>query len=202
MRKLLTIATLGLALTGCNNNILGFEPQQLLSQTQQGYSGTVPTVWNLYTDALQTNGWFQGLAVWDNYHWVTVDNASTVMPYSGSHCLKVRYDAAGGGTPNWAELAFIHTPDYSGYAGTAGKDISAGGYHWCRFMLRTSVASSVPFQMDGVSAVSVAATPAWQAVSIALPSPATQTAVKTYFQINTPTVMPVDIFIDDLRYEQ
>jgi hypothetical protein len=202
MRTLTLIALLGLAGTGCNSNILGFDQRQLLAQPEANYTGALPNPWYLYQDAFMTGGWFQGLAVWDNYLWVTVDPDAGLAPFSGTKALKVRYDAAGGGSPNWAELAFIHTPDYSGFLSTPGRDLSAGGFTACKFMIRTSAPATVPVQMDGVATVNVAATTAWQAVSISLPSPASQTAVKTFFQINTPSVMPLDIYIDDLRYEQ
>lgn len=202
MRKTLALAALCLACAACNGNILSYDQRQLLAAPSQSYTGSIPNPWYLYQESFMTGSWFQGIAVWDNYHWVTVDPASTQSPYSGGHCLRVNYDNTKGFSPTWAETAFIHTPDYSGFAGTPGRDISAGGFTKCRFMLRTSVPANVPFQMDGVSAVSVPATTSWQLVTIALPAPATQTTVKTFFQVNTPSVMPLDIFIDDLRYEQ
>jgi hypothetical protein len=202
MRRLLALVLFGLAAAGCNNNILGYDQRELLKEPAGKYTGAIPNPWYIYQDGFLTGSWFQGIAVWDNYLWVTVDPASTVQPYAGTRCLRVRYDSAGGGSPSWAETAFIHTSSYATYAGTPGKDLSAGGFHTCKFMLRTSVPATVPFQMDGVSAVNVAATTAWQAVSITLPAPSAQTAVKTFFQVNTPSVNPLDIYIDDLRYEQ
>ena len=202
MRKLLTLFVLGGLLAGCGSNPVGPDERQLLTQLHPIYvNGNPPNPWYLYDDSLETQAWFKGMAVWDNYLWVTVNPSWTVNPYRGSDCLDVTY-ANNGGSPTWAELAFIHTPDYSTYASTPGVNISAGGYTKCRFMLRTSVPATTSFQMDGVSAVNIAATTSWQLVTIALPAPATQTAVKTFFQVNTPSVLPLDIFIDDLRYEQ
>lgn len=203
MRKLLTLLVLGGLLAGCGSNPVGPDERQLLTRLSPIYvNGNPPNPWYLYDDSLETQAWFKGMAVWDNYLWVTVNPAWTTNPYRGSDCLDVTYDNSKGGSPTWAELAFIHTPDYSTYASTPGVDISAGGYTKCRFMLRTSVPATTSFQMDGVGAVNIAATTSWQLVTIALPAPSTQTAVKTFFQVNTPSVLPLDIFIDDLRYEQ
>jgi hypothetical protein len=202
MRKTLAFAFAGLAMSACNANLLGPQEADLLKKPAVQYTGTLANPWFLYQEGFNFNLWFQGLAVWDNYHWVSVDPASSVSPKSGSRCLHIRYDNSSGGSPTWAELAFIHTPDWSGFASTPGNNIGIGGYTVCRFWIRTSVPATVPVQMDGVGATNIPATPTWSEVSVSLPPPALQTAVKTVFQVNTPSVLPLDIYIDDLRYEQ
>lgn len=199
MRKTLLLSLFALACAGCNANILGTDERQILAQPAPSYTGSIPKPWYLYVDSVQSGDWFKGFAVWDNYLWVTLTLASPQQPHSGSACLKIRYDAAGGGSPSWAETAFIHTPDWSSYAGTPGRDLTAGGFTTCKFWMRSSANATVPVQMDGVGAQSFASTTSWQQFSFSLP--VNQSAIKTFFQVNTPSVMPLDIYIDDLRYE-
>jgi len=201
MRKSLSLLLLGLALAGCNGNLVPVNEKALLAPLTPTYTGTLPNPWYLYQAALKTGPWFQGIAVWDNYLMVNINPASAVNPFDGPVCMDVAYTNASSGV-TWAEAAFIDTPSFSTYAASTGVNISAGGYTKCVFMLRTDQAATVPFQMDGVPATNIAATTSWQQVTIPLEPVASQIAVKTFFQVNTPTVVPLNIYIADLRYEQ
>lgn len=204
MRRLLLLFITALGIQGCNLNLMTSDPAQVLNRaaTTPVPTGIYPNPWYLYYDSLATGDWLQGMAIWDAYWYVTVDFADGTQPVSGTKVMKVTFNNANplNPSPTWAELVLIHVPGFQTFNTVAGRDISAGLFTKCKFSIRTSQNATVPCTVQGASAVNVAATPAWQQVTINLP--VNQTAMKTFFEIDTPSVMPLDIYIDDLRYEK
>jgi hypothetical protein len=209
MRKLLTILSLGLACAGCGSGPLGPNERQLLAQQTPTYApGNPPNPWYLYDDSLELTGWCKGVTVWGDWWWMTINPSSAISPFSGAHCLQLTYDntkamPAGQSDQGWAGFLLIQVANAGAEAGTPGTDISAGGFTKCNFMLRMSRACTVSFAGDTFPGTQTFnGTTTWQACSIPLNAPATQTAVKIFLQVNNPSVMPTDVFIDDLRYQQ
>lgn len=194
---------LPLLMTACSMNLLEPNNGASLARPTPVYMGSQPNPWYIYDDSYNTGDWIKGVAVWDAYWYVTVEFGSTNNPYRGSSCIRINYNNANPGpvSPTWAETVFIHAPTFATFGSLPGVNISSGNYTKCKFMIRTSVNATVPVQAEGTAVTNVAATTAWKEITIGLNGPA-QSATKTFFEINTPSVMPLDIFIDDLRYEK
>lgn len=217
MRTRVLFLLTALACSGCTGNILGTDERQILSQPSVSYTG-LPKPWYLYSDDLQTGAWLDGLDFWAGGNYTGTPSIvlnSTNDPHGGARCIKFSNPGpqTTGGAGWWGcGMILLQAPGFTASNAAPGADISAGGYTRCKFWARVGSGSSpVSFEACNATAnVVPVLTTTWQEYSIDLSSGASQsamTAVKQFFAANlgsgvgSGTVTPLDIYIDDVRYE-
>jgi hypothetical protein len=210
MRKALALAALSLACAGCNGNILGYDQRQMLAAPPAAYTGSIPNPWYLYKEGLLFGDWLKGLDFYAGGTFVgtpVIELNHKVNPYSAPDCMRLGIGAQTGGW--WCGMILLQNTGFAASNAAPGVDISAGNFTKCVFRARLASGSSpVNFQAfnDGANTISPVVTSAWQEFTIPLTNPANIATMRQFFVIGMSsgmgTVTPIDVFIDDLRFEQ
>jgi hypothetical protein len=209
------LSLLALACAGCTGNVLGVDESQILSKPEARYTNSLKP-WYLYTDDLQTGPWLKGLDFWSGGGFSGTPSIrldATDAPDAGLRSIKFSIPGpqSSGGAGWWGcGMILLQGAGFGASNASPGVDLSAAGFTQVRFRARVSAGSSpVMFEAaNATSNITPSLTTAWQDLSISLSSGASQSAlaaVKQFFAINlgsgAGTVTPIDVYVDDLRYE-
>ena len=216
MQKMIIPAMLlGLLLSGCNANIVGQDNQKLLASTTPTYLG-IPNPWYLYDDAFEGGPWLQGLDFYDStscscgapFSGTPVINFSdTTSPDRGQNCMRFAIPAQSGTW--WCGMIFLQKNGFTASNGNPGVDIRPGNFTKCVFRARTLQGNrQVKFEvLNATNTLTTTITSTWQTYTIPFTVTTAMPAVRQFFSPvfagSAPTtVTPIDLFIDDLRFEQ
>lgn len=210
MRKFIALAAFGLALSGCNGNILGYDQRQMLTAPPVSYTGGIPNPWYLYKEGLSFGDWLKGLDFYSGGSFVgvpVIDLNYKVQPYSAPDCLRFGIGAQSGGW--WCGMILLQESGFAASDAAPGVDISAGNFSRCVFRARVASGSTtVAFTAfnNGANSINATVTDSWQLFSIPLNNASAIPNMRQFFAIGfasgLATATPIDVFIDDLRYEQ
>jgi hypothetical protein len=198
-------------LSGCNANIVGQDNSKLLAQLTPTFSGSIPNPWYLYSDGLNTGDWLRGLDFFFGGSFVgtpVIDFADTTSPDNGSKCWKFSIPAQTGGW--YCGVILLQGTGFGDSGSRPGVDISTGNFSKCVFRARTlQGGQQVSFKAfdNGANAITVTMTSAWTTYTIPLSNASAISNMKQFFTIvfanaAPATATPIDLFIDDLRFEQ
>jgi hypothetical protein len=212
MRKhlfLASIAALSL-LSACNANIVGQDDGKLLAaMATPSYSGGVPNTWFLYDDSLRTNAWLKGLDFYPGGSFAgtpTIDLSSTISPADGTFCM--HFGIGPQTTGWWCGMILLQGANFTDSNAKPAVDIRSGNFTKCVFSARALQGNrTLTFQtLDATNNLTVTITSSWQTYTIPFTNTSDLAHVKQFFSPalgdGIGTVAPIDVFIDDLRYEK
>jgi len=212
MRRRLIASLLALPLlAGCNLNMVGHDNSKLLAALTPTYTGGIPNPWTLYSEGLNNGDWLRGLDFFSGGTFAgtpTIDFASTTQPDSGARCWKFSVPAQTGGW--WCGVILLQGSNFTDSAARPGVDISAGNF--TKVVFRARVAQGprqVKFEAfnNAANTLTVNITESWQTYTVNVVNATAMGNMKQFFSVifanaAPATTTPIDLFIDDLRFEQ
>jgi hypothetical protein len=210
-KRLISIAMLAsiILLVGCNADIVGQDNSKLLAPLTPTYTGAIPNPWYLYTDGLNTGAWLKGLDFYSGGSFTgtpTINLSDPTMPDDGTYCMRFAVGAQTTGW--WCGMILLQGAGFPASNAAPGVDIRAGNFTKCVFRARALQGNrTVTFQtLDATDNITVTVTSAWQTYTIPFSVTTDMAAVKQFFSPafgdGIGTLTPIDLFIDDLRYQQ
>jgi hypothetical protein len=206
---LVLLASLSL-LAGCNGNYVGQNNSALLAATTPTYTGGIPNPWYLYDDSLKTGSWLQGLDFFSGGSFAgtpVIEFNSTIAPYRGTDCWHFSVPAQ---TGSWfCGVILLQGSNFGDSNGKPGVDISSGNFTKCVLMARCAQgANQVNFQaLNATNTITANVNSSWQSFSIPFTNTTAMTAVRQFLAVvlanSAPsTTTPIDLYIDDVRFQQ
>jgi hypothetical protein len=205
------LASLSL-LAGCNANLVGQNNSAILGPSTPTYTGGgVPDPWFLYTDLLETGTWIKGLDFFSGGSFTgtpVIDLASTTQPDDGAYCW---HFSVGAQTGSWfCGVILLQGTGFNDSAARPGVDITSGGFTKCVFRARSAQGNrQVAFKAfdNAANAITVTLGTHWQTCSIPLSNSSNMASMKQFFTIvlanaAPATATPIDLYLDDVRFQQ
>ena len=198
-------------LGACNANIVGQDDSKLLAPLTPTYTG-MPNPWYLYDDNLNTGDWLQGLDFYDSNPGnpfagpPVISFSDSTNPDNGSKCMRFAIVAQTGTW--WCGMILLQKNGFAASNANPGVDIRPGNFTKCVFRARTLQGNRVvKFEtLNATNTLTTTITSTWQTYTIPFAVTTAMPAVRQFFSpafsSGNPTLTPIDLFIDDLRFEQ